>query len=473
MELDEVVRRILRRHARLIIAAVLVGVLAVLYVRADDPARYVATVRLVLDSPDPTTQSQSGALADTARAIASGPVLVRQALEKAGARRDPVRFGERNLDVQPLGSSGVLALSVTDVDRGVAVEVANAIAEAVIRTRADVTAGRATAAEATLTEQIKELDERLAQLDERIDGLVTLEERIDTLTRLSEQDQRQPVDAAELAAAARDRSLVLALERARDSAARRQDRLVSELTVIRGERALRPTASVLDPATVALPTPSGLVPDVVLGGLFGLVLGVGVAAGREVFWPTLGGAPALRRATGAPVLAELPTPPDECGPEDLAEAAEHVELAARAAGVGRVEVMSLVPDLDIRGFVAALDSALDASDSNRGESGPTLWRPVALGPAGGRGPRVMPGSRRNGVVVAGDPNRAGLVLVTPDQARLADLEPVRNLLTITSWPLLGVVVYRSRRTRFLRRTQRGASHSIEEELRESASVNGR
>ena len=123
MELDEVFARVLGRHVRLIAACVIAGLLAVWLIHVDDRKQYEAAVRMVLDSPDPINQTQASVLADTARGIASGPTLLRTALNEVGASRDPVRFGEKNVDVRPLGSSGVLRLVVTDTDPRVAAAV--------------------------------------------------------------------------------------------------------------------------------------------------------------------------------------------------------------------------------------------------------------------------------------------------------------------------------------------------------------
>src|SRR5688572_19463085 len=160
MELNEVAARVLGRHVRLIVACVIAGLLAVWLIHQDDRKQYEATVRMVLDSPDPINQSQAGVLADTARGIASGPSLIRSALDTVGATRDPVVFGDKSVDVRPLGSSGVLLLVVTDTDRRVAVKMANAIAEAVIAARSRVTEGTAAGAVRSLQREIASFEDQ-------------------------------------------------------------------------------------------------------------------------------------------------------------------------------------------------------------------------------------------------------------------------------------------------------------------------
>ena len=108
MELGEVIGRIFGRHKGLIAALVLAGLLAGFAIHLDDAPRYSASARLVLDTSDPEDQAQSGVIADTTRAIASGPSLVREALATIGVRRDATELARRHVRVQALGSSGVM-----------------------------------------------------------------------------------------------------------------------------------------------------------------------------------------------------------------------------------------------------------------------------------------------------------------------------------------------------------------------------
>ena len=367
---------------------------------------------MVLDSPDPINQSQASVLADTARGIASGPSLIRSALGKVGASRDPVVFGDKSVDVRPLGSSGVLLLVVTDTDRRVAVRMANAIAEAVIAARSRVTEGTAAGAVRSLQREIASFEDQLTALDQRID-------------RLTVQARTSTSDAAKLRAA----------ERSRDTLTRQLGQLQGEFVAIQGERALRPQAGVIDPATMAEPLPGRQVPDYLLGALLGLIVGVALAAVRETLAPTVVGHAALARALGAPILADLPEPPDRCKRKDVAVAARHVELAAVAAGVHRVEMMSLERVVDVSRLLEFLDDELTAAVVHGVD--PVL-RPGRRPPG-----RSDVGGRADGRSVSssiGD-GRTGLVVVVPDVVRLADLEPARNLVSITGWPLLGAIVF--------------------------------
>ena len=416
MELGEVIGRIFGRHRKLIAALVWAGLLAGFAIHLDDAPRYSASARLVLDTSDPEDQAQSGVIADTTRAIASGPSLVREALATIGVRRDATELARRHVSVQALGSSGVMQLSVTDSDPEVAVALANAIAESVIRTRLQVTAGEAASVVRSLDKQITLFQQQISDLDARID---------------------------QAGGAAASGQLV----RRREALEQRMSQLESERASVQTTRALRPKADVLDAASPpAQQLPGRRLPDLVLGGLLGLLLGVGAAAMVESLRPTLVGRTAIARGTEAPVLAELVGPPQRRGHRhgwvaaDVAEAAMHVELVAVAAGVQQVRLMALDRQIDLSNLVQILGDSLKTATVQQADM-PTARRrrpgaraelePEALQPEGEGGGRI------------------GLVLVAPTVLKLADLDPVKDFLTISGWPLLGVIVYQSPRRKAL------------------------
>ena len=413
MELGEVIGRIFGRHKKLIAALVLAGLLAGLAIHLDDAPQYSASARLVLDASDPEDQAQSGVIADTTRAIASGPSLIRNALEKIGVRRDATELAKRHVRVQALGSSGVMQLSVTDPDPKVAVALANAIAAAVIRTRLQVTSGEAATAVRSLDQQLTRLQQEISDLDARID---------------------------QAGGAAGSGQLV----RRREAIAQRMSQLESERASVETTRALRPRAAVLDPASPpAQRLPGRRLPDLVLGGLLGLLLGVGAAALVESLRPTLVGRTAIARGTEAPVLAELVGPPQRRGNRhgwvaaDVAEAAMHVELVAVAAGVQQVRLMALDRQVDLSNLVQILGDSLKTATVQQADM-PTARR---------RRPGARAGLEPEAVQPEGDGGRIGLVLVAPTVLKLADLDPVKDFLTISGWPLLGVIVYQPLRRR--------------------------
>ena len=88
MELEEAFRRIVGQHWRLIVCFTVVGVAVTLFVHLQSNPTYTASARLVLDTPDPKSRTEAGAIADTAEAIATSPAQVQAALARIGVQRD-------------------------------------------------------------------------------------------------------------------------------------------------------------------------------------------------------------------------------------------------------------------------------------------------------------------------------------------------------------------------------------------------
>ncbi len=72
MELDEAIQRIVRHHLKLIALCAALGV-ALGFAASQGAATYTASARVVMDLPDPASVSEAAAIADTARAVVTGP----------------------------------------------------------------------------------------------------------------------------------------------------------------------------------------------------------------------------------------------------------------------------------------------------------------------------------------------------------------------------------------------------------------
>ena len=428
MELSEVVGRVVGRHLWLIATLMLAGLLGALALHLNDAPRYSATARLVLDTPDPTNQSQSAVIADTARAMASGVLLVEGALAEVGVRRDARDLALHDIEVQALGSSGVVQLSVTDPDPRVAVALANAIGRAVIQARLEVTAGQA-------AKVIQDLDKQIAQL----------QAQADTLDRTIQRLNPPPGSPG----GQLDQLLLQ-----RGALTQRLGQLQTERATVEGDRALRPKAAVIDPASApAQRLPGRRLPDIILGGLLGLLVGVGVAAALESVRPTLVGRTAIARGTGAPVLAELVGPPGRRGhrygwhPADVAEAAMHVELVAVAGGVQQLRLMALDRQVDLANLARVLGDSLGTVTVGQVDAPTARRRRQGFRPA----PDDQPVGHADPALDA-PPNgggRVGLIIVVPTVVKLTDLDPVKDFLAISGWPLLGVILYHPLRRKAL------------------------
>src|SRR5918998_4694979 len=251
MELNEAARRILWQHRWLIVAFVLLGAGLAVLAHRDDVATYTATTRFVIDAEDPTSQTESAAVADTAKAIATSPSQVRSAVEEAGLEgRDPVEIGKHRVALRPLGTSGVLRLSVTDPDPAAAAELADTLARGVIAKRVDIKRGH-------LRQTVRRLDAKIEALTVEISRL-----------RVAGRDQAGQADLLV------QRRSILETQQLNLLAT---DALAAKPSIL--SHATRPDAA----------DPSPLVPDLVLAALLGAILAVGLAGVRETLSPTLVG----------------------------------------------------------------------------------------------------------------------------------------------------------------------------------------
>jgi capsular polysaccharide biosynthesis protein len=419
MELHDVGRRIVGRYWWLIALLVVAGAAVAALSRSGEKT-YTASARIVLDTPDPSTRVESAAIADTVKAIATSQSQVRAALQMAHARRDALDVAEHHVSVSGLGSSSVVKVSVSDRDRHVATNVANALAARVITTRSQVSSGGVPQELTALTKRIDQLSVRIAGADAAIDQLNVAVANAATPERAN--DLRARRDTA---------------SRRRDFLAQQRNVLESERVSILGTAALRPKPSIISRASVPLHADSsGRWPYMILGALLGLVLGVGLAALIETVRPTVVGGDALARELDTPLLGTLRgRVDDEESDEGLVPVAARVRLAAEAAGVDDVALFPVKADVDVRGLVERL------------EAGPGKGLGVLPAEAGAHhrsSARILAFDLGSPATV--DERRTrGLVLISPNVIKKTDLVDVGHLLRVTPMPLLGLITYRPAR----------------------------
>jgi capsular polysaccharide biosynthesis protein len=121
MELMDAARRILW-HFKLLMVFVAVGIIVpVILIATDDPT-YIASTRIIV-----ATGGDSGAgAADSVAAIATSETQIQSILGSTGIDRDVGSIAVR-VSVRPIGTSGVVQLSVVDQYPGSAITLANAL----------------------------------------------------------------------------------------------------------------------------------------------------------------------------------------------------------------------------------------------------------------------------------------------------------------------------------------------------------
>lgn len=407
MELGEAFRRIVGQHVWLIACLVIAGLVAAALVHQGASKTYTSSTRLVLDTQDPKSRSEAAAIADTGQAIATSPAQVRSALSRAHVRRDPPEVAANHVSVRPLGTSGVLELSVSDRDRQDAQAIANALAVQVISTRRHVSDGELQQVLGTINQQLDDLDRAISSLDARVAS--------------------GSAQASQAAAGQRD---VLVQRRAA---------LESDRVSLLSNAALRPTPSVISTATLpGHPGTSGAASILALGAILGLFAGLGIAGLIEMICPTLVGEDALAREFGTQSLGTLAGAPDEASVLDSPRLRDRIRIAGEAAGVRSVRLLGVGPSFDLRPLATSL-----------------AHRP---GSEAGS-PRAPKGSSRSGARARAvpinvfdphtwSPNGAGaaLVLVLPDALKKNDIADANRLVALSRLPVLGVITYKRTRS---------------------------
>jgi capsular polysaccharide biosynthesis protein len=438
MELNEAAHRIFRQHWWIIVLVVAVCTAAAALLHRGDTPTYTASARLVLDTQDPDSSTGSTVIGDTVKAIATSPVEVAEALARAHlSGRNPTDVA-KDVSVSPLGTSGVIQLSVTDTERSSARALADALAEQVIETRSAVNGRRIKQISADLDARISDLNGRIATADAAVDRY-----------------NRQLAVAPTGSAAGRLRAQIDSETRLRDFDAEQRGVLVSERLGLLSTDALRPQASIISQA--ALPAhadPGRKVPDIMLGLLLGLVLGVGAAALIETFKPTLHGPDMLAREFGT---AYLGTIPKNAGTDGAALDAEPItlvlRLAAERAGVMSVNLLAAVPDAGLSAAAANLEAAVNGvsgltppSPDPVGAGAPQRFGQLGRKTYGAPEPKpthlrvqtfgIDYPATRNGVP-------GGVVLVAPRSLRRSRVLEVKHLLSVLPVPVLGLITYGS------------------------------
>jgi len=164
MELDEAVQRVLRHHVKLIALCLAVGLGLGWAISLGSARHYSASARIVFDSADPKNSVEAGALADTARGIATSAAILKQAVSSTGAPRDWTRLAKQ-VSVSPIGVSNVLRITIRDRSAQVATTLTNALASAVVQVRQQTSSAGLGLTIADLNKRLADLNQQLGEAD--------------------------------------------------------------------------------------------------------------------------------------------------------------------------------------------------------------------------------------------------------------------------------------------------------------------
>src|ERR1700761_3394716 len=131
MTIDEILRRVVKAHLRLILVCVLVPVAVVALIDLRTPTMYVAQVRVQTTSTPPGSASEADGLSSRVLAVASTPGIVQAALRDAGQPADAahaVDVATHQVTAERLGESSIVVVSVLDESPDVATRVVSHLA---------------------------------------------------------------------------------------------------------------------------------------------------------------------------------------------------------------------------------------------------------------------------------------------------------------------------------------------------------
>ena len=436
MDVSEIVRRVGLAYWPLIAGLALIGSLGGGAIHYGEAPVYTSEVRFVLDVPDPQALAEATAVADTAKSIATSPSHLQAALALAGVKRDVTQFAARNIELQPLGDSGVMDLQVKDTDRKAAAVIANALAADIIDTRAEVEKTQAQALLGALAQEIAATDASIAKVDAAIAA-----------------SPRYGSDPSVLAAT------LSGLYSERASLAQERLTLEAEQYQVSQYLATRPQAGIIEPAVpAALADPSRAPIDVALGLIGGLVLGVMLAALLALMRPRIKGLHQIEQAIEAPVLGDFDPIDDEVD----ATIGARIRVAAARGNFKHIQLAALDGSAEARTVVGILASRLEP---------PTTPHGVPV-PLNGNGQAIVRPKRKASTSApavtlfdltdfAKDGNVAdiGVVGVTPDVLHSRHIEAAEYLASVTGRPLVGIVTYNER-----------AIHGMAQHRRQSALI---
>ncbi len=435
--------RIFWRHRWLLAILVLVPVLGVAPLLLMKPITYAATADIQAQAAAPDAQTQVSAILSRVSAVATSPEVVQRAITAAGVHRNAVQVARHEITATSLSSSAVVAVTVTDADRQVAIRLSRSLADVVVGALNGL-GTQSSQQLADLTRQRTELtgtrDSLLGQLaTASADNLPTTDAHVQAL--ITELNAVETQLAANQAAA----------QQILDTSAANQG------------------AGVISTAPFAVSASRHVAVYSTLAGLLGLVVGMLIATVRELSHPTVGDAGAAAREIGTVLLgeAEIADGIDDRLDKELAS---RVDLAAGRIGARSLVLTGPLAPAELTALAEAIDRSLPSGEAAERQLSPWWQSDTERERAG----RVSGGAKRNGALPSLDgaavsteePGRAirqvtalgdlplgarpadpALVVVLPRFAPRAGLEEAAEMSAASGWPILGVIAVQGRRRR--------------------------
>jgi hypothetical protein len=397
VDLNEAAERIFKYHWMLILLTTIIGLSVPIALAQRQVDSYVASARI--DMGAARDSEEAVGLADTALAIATSPGVLDKAMQTAGV---PADEAGPLVQVDPIGASGVVQLTVTHPESAASAAIANALASAVVEQR---------------TEAVRGDTERLAtQLEEQIAALTATIQGIQAEAAAAQAEETRLRNQG-----LNPGSLLDPIELRYDQAVDQLNGLYAERRAVQATLAELPTPRLSgDPIAEGALVETSLLPRLAAGGLLGLIVGIALAATLEAWRPTLGPA-ALARHLGVPLLGTLRRLPRTAADLPDRWLTSYVGLAADNARVHSFELVPVGPNVDVAGLARSL--------ADEAEGGTDIV-PLALdGPHDAQLPSA--GARAG----------TGIIVVAPKRVKAGWLTNLERHVHLTRQPVIGVIAY--------------------------------
>lgn len=342
MTSDEAFTRIVRGHPWIVAICIALPLLAVVVLQAVKQPAYSSATRVQVTTQLAGSTTEADAASNRAIAIVTSPSVVDQALAGAGMTEDPTTFVANSVQVNRIGVSPIVEVLVTTDNARDSVSIATSLGSQLV----DILNQEAQGA----------TQDALNLVDSEISTVQA--QRTAVATKLLAVPAGTPAPALTAQLAALDSQLAA---------------LNSQRSSLVVQAAAPPLARTIDPATTPqTPNPSGLLSQLGLGLVLGVLLALAAAGLVEALRPKVSAQAAARRLE-VPYLGDLGS---HAG-TPLVPIHRRVAELAQAAGAASVVV---TPVGRVTAAQAAAVSYLIAS---------ALHTESAKGPSGAAGSRVL------------------------------------------------------------------------------------
>jgi capsular polysaccharide biosynthesis protein len=424
VEASEAGRRIFWRHRWLLLILLILPAVGVFPLKEHQPVTYAATATVQGQATTPDATTQVSAIQSRVNAVATDPGLVQQVISQIKVNRDAIQVAKHHVTISPSSSSAIMMMTVTDPVPGVAIELATALATAVVN-------------------QLNELGVKDNPL------LAALSKTSVQLTARRDQllSQLSRANASNASTSVSVQSLLSQLGSTEQELATNESQSQSVLATLTTETG----ASVVSVPAYATGVSRHAAVDAALAALLGLVLGLLFATLREVLRPTVAEPAAGARELGAVLLGGS----DERRGQVIRldpDLPERLSLAAHRAGVLTIVLTGPGSRTRLASLAARLRAALPTPERADVRARARAAHDDGNSNGDGRRPAIITASRtaKPTVVTLDDirlgapPPDAALVVALPKFAPHGALDQAADLGLTADWPILGVIGMRHR-----------------------------